>query len=178
MTKSTKLTITSTIKLNNGVEIPRLGLGTWKTPPGKVTEESVAHALKTGYRHIDTAAIYQNEAGVGRGGKLSGVARKDVFITTKLWNEDHDDPEAALSESLRKLGTDYVDLYLMHWPVEKVRIETWKKLEALYAQKKCRAIGVSNFTIRHMEELLKHAKIIPAINQVEFSPYLYQKELL
>lgn len=172
------MNIASRIKLNSGVEIPALGLGTWKTPPGRKTEESVQWALEAGYRHIDTASVYGNEADVGRAITKSGMPREDVFITTKLWNSDHDKVEKAFEASLKKLHLDYVDLYLMHWPVERVRNKTWERMEKFLEQKKCRAIGVSNFTMKHLEELLKTANIVPAVNQVEFSVYLYQKEVL
>ncbi|MBC8501155.1 MAG: aldo/keto reductase [Nanoarchaeota archaeon] len=169
--------IKSTIKLNNGVEMPVLGLGTWESSPMDVGN-AILWALEAGYRHIDTAAIYGNEKEIGEAIKKSGVNRKDIFITTKLWNSDHDNPIRAYNESLKRLQVDYVDLYLMHWPVEKIRNNTWKYMEKLYKQGKCKAIGVSNFTIRHLKELFQHTKIMPAVNQVEFSPYLFQKELL
>lgn len=171
------MNMNSTMKLNNGVEMPIIGLGTWKMPDGKTAEQAVLWALEAGYRHIDTAAIYGNEASVGRAIKKSGIPRNELFITTKLWNENHDDPERAFNDSLGRLGLDYVDLYLIHFPVPE-RNESWRVLEKLHIQKRCRAIGVSNFTIRHLEQLLKTAKVAPAANQVEFHPYLYQKELL
>lgn len=170
--------INSKIKLNNGIQIPVLGLGVWKTAPGKETENAVLAALKAGYRHIDTAAIYHNEADVGAAIRKSGIPRKEIFITTKLWNADHDDPEDALDQSLRSLHVEYVDLYLIHWPVEKLRANTWKTMERLYNEGVCKAIGVSNYTLKHMKELLLEAEVKPAVNQVEFHPYLYQKELL
>ncbi|MBI5389855.1 aldo/keto reductase [Candidatus Woesearchaeota archaeon] len=172
-----QLTLDTTRTLNNGIKIPLLGFGTYKLAQGKETQEAVLAALKLGYRHIDTATIYLNEADVGNAIKNSGIPRKEIFLTTKLWNDDHDDPAKALQESLRKFGTDYVDLYLMHWPVTGKRLQTWKVMEQLYQQKKCRAIGVCNFTIRHLKELLGSAKVIPAVNQVEFSPFWYRKEL-
>ena len=165
------------IKLNNGILMPAVGLGTWKSKPGRETEQAVLWALEAGYRHIDTAAIYGNEASVGRAIRASGVPRKDIFITTKLWNNDHGDPRKALDLSLRKLGTDFIDLYLIHFPVPQ-RIASWKVLVELYGEKKARAIGVSNFTLRHLKELLAHTKTVPVVNQVEFSPFLHQKELL
>ncbi len=155
-----------------------LGLGTWKLSEGKQAEDAVLCALKLGYRHIDTAHIYTNETSVGRAIKKSGVPRKEIFVTTKLWNDQHADPEGALDGSLKKLGLDYVDLYLMHYPVRDVRNRTWMAMEKLKDHGMCRAIGVSNFTIRHITELIEKTKIIPDVNQVEFSPYLYQKELL
>ena len=172
------MNLNSKAKLNNGVEIPLLGLGVWQVPPGETTENAVLWALEAGYRHVDTAAIYKNEESLRNSIKKSGIQRKEIFVTTKLWNDDHSDPVKALDTSLKKLGMDYVDLYLIHWPVEKVRIKTWKTLEELYKKGKCRTIGVSNFTIKHLEELLKNTEIVPTINQVEFNPYLYQKELL
>lgn len=169
--------INTKVNLNNGVEMPALGLGVWESAEGNECENAVIEATKAGYRHIDTAAIYGNEKSVGNGIKKSGISREEIFITTKLWNGDHDNPEGALEESLKKLQLDYVDLYLIHWPVPE-RNKTWKMLEQFLEEGKCRAIGVSNFTIRHLEELLKQSKIIPAVNQVEFTPYLFQKELL
>ena len=168
--------IKTAIKLNNGSKIPILGLGTWELT-GKNAEQSVLWALEAGYRHIDTASIYGNEKEVGSAIKKSKVPRKEIFVTTKLWNSDHKNPEKALESSLQKLGLDYVDLYLIHWPA-KQRNETWKKLEQFLKDGKCKSIGVSNFTIKHLTELMKTAKIVPAVNQVEFSPFLYQKELL
>lgn len=172
-----KLSLKSTIKLNNGVEIPRLGLGTWQLAQGEECTNSVRWALQAGYQHIDTAKIYRNEESVGRGIVESGVSRKDIFLTTKLWNEDHGNVEKAFRDSLNKLNVDYVDLYLIHWPVPQ-RIKSWKKLEELYQTGAAKAIGVSNFTIRHLDELLPNCTVVPAVNQVEFSPFLYQKELL
>ena len=153
-----------TKKLNNGVEIPMLGLGVFLMPEQGVTLEAVRYALKAGYRHLDTASIYENEGEVGEGIKQSGVLREDIFLTTKLWNDDmrKGRAEAAFEESLKRLGTDYVDLYLLHWPVAGKFIESWKVLENLYKQKRIRAIGVSNFHKHHMEALLKEAEIVPA----------------
>ena len=165
------------VLLNNDVRIPSLGLGTYRSAPGKETEQAVLTALRLGYRHIDTAAIYRNEESVGAAIKRSGIPREEIFITTKLWNADHHRIEAALKESLKKLGTSYVDLYLIHWPVPE-RNDSWEALERLYKKGLCKAIGVSNFTVSHLEQLLNTAKIVPAVNQVEFSPFLYQKELL
>lgn len=163
--------------LNNGTEIPVLGLGTWELT-GKEAEQAVLCALEAGYRHIDTASIYGNEEEVGKAIRKSGVPRREIFVTTKLWNTDHDDPADACEASLKRLGMDYVDLYLIHWPVQGVRNRTWKFMEQLLGAGKCRAIGVSNYTIRHLRELLETAKVVPAVNQVEFTPYLYQKELM
>ncbi len=165
-------------KLNNGVEMPMLGLGTWQLRAEKEAENAVTWALEAGYRHIDTAAYYNNEESVGKALRNSGLPREEIFVTTKLKNDDHKDPLRAFNTSLRKLDINYIDLYLIHWPVQSMRNNTWKVFEKLYKEGRCRAIGVSNFTIRHLKELLKVAKIVPAVNQVEFTPYLYQKELL
>jgi len=156
--------------------MPILGLGTWQAQGDEVTQ-AIETALSLGYRHIDTAKIYGNEADIGRALAATKISRKDIFVTTKLWNDDHADPRAALKESLKRLGLDYVDLYLIHWPVP-ARRESWKVLEELYNEGLCRAIGVSNFTIKHLTSLLATAKVIPAVNQVEFTPFLFQKELL
>ena len=165
------------VKLNNGVEIPILGLGTWKTPEGTVAFHSVLWALQNGYRHIDTAAIYGNEESVGKAIKSSGIPREEIFVTTKIWNADHKDPKKALDTRLKKLGMSYVDLYLIHWPVPQ-REQTWRAFETFLKEGICRSIGVSNFTIAHLEKLLKSSNTIPSVNQVEFNPFLYQKELL
>jgi diketogulonate reductase-like aldo/keto reductase len=174
------LTISSTVKLNSGVEMPVLGLGVYQTPPGRVTQEAVKLALKAGYRHIDTASLYGNEEDVGRGVRDSGVPREQVFVTTKLWNSDHgyDSAIRACDRSLHTLGLGYVDLYLIHWPVAELRNETWRALVELRRRGSCRAIGVSNYTVRHLQELLDNSDTIPSVNQVEFNPFLYQEELL
>jgi diketogulonate reductase-like aldo/keto reductase len=170
----------TTVKLNNGVEIPWVGLGVFQSEPGPETQQAVEWALELGYRHIDTAAFYQNEESVGRGLKASGVARDEVFITTKVWNNDqgYDNALAAFDRSLENLGIDKVDLYLVHWPIEVKRLETWKALTKIYEDGRARAIGVSNFLVHHLEELAEHSGIVPAVNQVEFHPFLLQKELL
>jgi len=172
-----KLTIDTKITLNDGHAIPQLGLGVWQTRAGKSCEAAVLAALEAGYRHIDTAAMYGNEESVGAAIRISGIPRENIFVTTKLWNSDHGKPEQALDTSLRKLNMDYVDLYLIHYPVRQRR-QSWLALEALRAQRKARSIGVSNFTIRHLTELLAETGTVPAVNQVEFHPYLYQQELL
>jgi len=173
------LTIKSTKKLNSGQEIPLLGLGVFQTPPGRVTQEAVKFALKVGYRHIDTASVYGNEEDVGRGVRDSGVPRGEVFVTTKLWNSDHgyDSALSACDKSLRRLGLGYIDLYLIHWPVAELRKSTWKALVELRRRGSCRAIGVSNYTVRHLQELGR-TEVTPAVDQVEFNPFLYQEELL
>ncbi|RDW86251.1 aldo/keto reductase [Aspergillus mulundensis] len=190
-----------TFKLNTGYEIPAVGLGTWQSKPNEV-QAAVAAALKIGYRHIDAAAVYGNEREVGDGIKASGVPREEIFLTSKLWNTHHDpeNVEAAVDRSLSDLQTDYLDLYLIHWPVafrystttiqpvdEKTGLidvvdvpikDTWAAMEALVAKGKVRSIGVSNFTREKIEELLKTAKIPPAVNQIEAHPYLQQRDLL
>ena len=175
-----EISIDTKVKLNNGVEMPIFGLGTYLTRRGKETQEAVLHALEAGYTHIDTAKIYGNEEDVGEAIRKSGIPREEVFITTKLWNSDHgyDAAVAACEQSLKLLGLSYVDLYLIHWPVEGLRNETWKAMERLLKEGGCRAIGVSNYTIWHLEELLRNSSTVPAVNQVEFHPYLYQKNLL
>ncbi|TMI21996.1 aldo/keto reductase [Candidatus Bathyarchaeota archaeon] len=167
-------------KLNNGIMIPRLGLGVYQSPPGEVTQGAVEYALKVGYRHIDTARIYGNESDVGAALCKSGIKREDMFITTKLWNSDQGYETAlkACDDSLKRLGLKYLDLYLIHWPVPEVRNESWDALTKLLKDGKCRSIGVSNYTIQHLTELLEDADVVPMVNQVEFSPFLYQKQLL
>jgi diketogulonate reductase-like aldo/keto reductase len=152
----------------------------YQTPPGKITQEAVKFALKIGYRHVDTASLYGNEEDVGKGVRDSGVPREQVYVTTKLWNSDHgyDSALRACDRSLKRLGLGYVDLYLIHWPVPELRNETWKALVELQRRGSCRAIGVSNYTVRHLQELVDSSEVIPDVNQVEFNPFLYQKELL
>ena len=172
--------LTDSYVLSNGVKIPCIGFGTWQTPEGDVAVSSVKAAIDASYRHIDTAAIYGNEEGVGKGIRLSGVDRKELFITTKLWNDDHGYKTAlkAFDDSMDKLGLDYLDLYLIHWPNppmfrdrwQEVNAETWKALEELYASGKVRAIGISNFHRHHIEALLKTAKVAPMVNQIRLCP--------
>ena len=170
------MNLNSTIKLNNGIRIPALGLGVWQIP--KIAcEDAVNAALDAGYRHIDTAAIYENETIVGNALIKSSIPREEIFVTTKLWNDDHKDVEKALNENLKKLQLDYIDLYMIHFPVPE-RNDSWKVMENLLKQGKIKSIGVSNFTVRHLKELISKTDIVPAVNQVEFHPYLYQKELL
>jgi diketogulonate reductase-like aldo/keto reductase len=169
------LTIETKLTLNDGHQIPQLGLGVWQTRAGAACEAAVLAALEAGYRHIDTAAMYGNEESVGAAIRKSGVPRGNIFVTTKLWNSDHGNPERALDTSLRKFKFDYVYLYLIHYPVRERR-QSWRALEALRG--KARSIGVSNFTIRHLTELLGETETVPAVNQVEFHPYLYQRDLL
>ena len=177
------LNINTKVKLNNGVEMPLLGLGTWELSEGETIIDAVRLAIGNGYRHIDTARIYGNEKGVGKGLKLSleeqGINREDIFVTTKLWIDSFKYEKAlkAFDRSLNNLGLDYVDLYLLHWPEPTYRQEAWKALESILKEGKTRSIGVSNFYQNHLDELLSGADIIPVINQVEFTPYLYLKEL-
>jgi diketogulonate reductase-like aldo/keto reductase len=155
-----------------------VGLGVWQTPKGAVAREAVAGALRGGYRHIDTARIYGNEVDVGEGVRASEVPRDRVFVTTKLWNDDHgyDAALRAFEASAKRLGLDYVDLYLIHWPVAGKRRDSWRALERLYEQKVARAIGVSNYLRPHLEELLAHANVVPAVNQIEVHPFLQRRE--
>jgi methylglyoxal/glyoxal reductase len=174
--------LTSRVRLNQGVEMPVLGLGVFKTPPGEVTRNAVAAALEAGYRLIDTATLYGNEADVGGAVRASGLPRSSVFVTTKMWHSEHgyESAKRACHASLERLGLDYIDLYLIHWPRAEHpqdRLETWRAFEDLKAEGTCRAIGVSNYAIRHLEELA-HARIAPAVNQVEFHPFVYDPELL
>jgi diketogulonate reductase-like aldo/keto reductase len=172
-------TKTSTAKLNNGTFITRFGLGTFLSEAGEATRNSVRWALEAGYRHIDTARIYNNEEDVGLAIHESGVSRADIFVTTKVWNDDqgYDSTLRACDESLKRLKMDYVDLYLMHWPVPVLRSDTWKALIKLQERGKTRAIGVSNFMIRHLDELLAQTDIVPAVNQVEISPFIQRQPL-
>ncbi|KAI0999277.1 D-galacturonate reductase [Podosphaera aphanis] len=190
-------------KLNTGAEIPALGLGTWQSGTGEVGE-AVSHALSVGYKHIDCAYVYQNEAEVGqafRDAFAKGVKREDIFITTKLWCTYHSRVEEALDKSLKDLGLDYVDLYLIHWPLamnpngnhdlvpslpdgscdlakDWSHVQTWKSMEKLMDTGKVRAIGVSNYSVRSLEELLPHVQIIPAVNQIENHPSLPQQDVV
>lgn len=172
--------INTDLKLNNGIDIPVLGLGTYKSHPGTETVNAVRYALDTGYRHIDTAALYANEKDVGLAIRQGGIAREKIFITTKVWNsaQGYNNTLKAFDESLKKLNTDYIDLYLIHWPVPESRNETWKALEKLYSDGKAKSIGISNYTINHIEELLKSCGIVPSVNQVELSPFLQQPKLM
>jgi diketogulonate reductase-like aldo/keto reductase len=166
--------------LNNGVSMPVLGLGVWQAPPGRATREAVQLAIEAGYRLIDTAALYRNEASVGEAVRQSGVRREELFVTTKLWNDDQGEESArrAFERSRRLLDLGPVDLYLLHWPVTGKRLASWKVLERLLRDGECRSIGVSNFTVAHLSELLDRSGIVPAVNQVEFSPFLFQRDLL
>lgn len=169
-----------TTTLHNGVKMPWFGLGVFKVKEGSEVIEAVKAAIKHGYKAIDTAAIYQNEEGVGQAIKESGVPREELFITSKVWNSDHgyDSALKAYETSLNKLGLDYLDLYLIHWPGQnKTYKETWKALEKLYKDGRVRAIGVSNFHIHHLQDLMSEAEIKPMVDQVEYHPHLAQKDL-
>ncbi|MEH7403809.1 MULTISPECIES: aldo/keto reductase [Bacillaceae] len=171
------------VKLNNGLEMPVIGLGVFQVEDGQVVIDSVKAAIRNGYRSIDTAAIYQNEEGVGQGIREAleenGLKREDLFITSKVWNADlgYQSTIDAFELSLKKLGLDYLDLYLIHWPVEGKYVESWKALETLYKNGKVKAIGMSNFQIHHLKEVMANAEIMPMINQVELHPMLSQVEL-
>jgi methylglyoxal/glyoxal reductase len=171
------------VRLNQGPEIPWLGLGVFQSPPGSVTREAVRFALETGYRAIDTAAMYQNESDVGEAVRRSGLARDEVFVTTKLWHTEHGFESAlkAGRASAAHLGLGAIDLYLIHWPranSPQDRLDSWRALEQLQREGVCRAIGVSNYSVRHLEELRAHFDIVPAVDQVEFHPFVYNPELL
>jgi methylglyoxal/glyoxal reductase len=178
------MTRADNITLNNGISIPRLGLGVYQSGRGRATENAVSWALDAGYRHIDTAAMYGNETEVGAALKraiASGSMRRDeVFVTTKLWNSDHGYDEAlrAFDASQRRLGLEQVDLFLLHWPVPQRRLQSWRALERILGEGRCRAIGVSNFMVDHLEELLGHAKVPPAVNQIELHPWCQQREVV
>lgn len=173
------MNLKSTTKLANGVEMPWFGLGVFKVQEGQEVIDSVKAAIKAGYRSIDTASVYGNEEGVGQAIRESGVAREELFITTKVWNNEqgYDSTLAAFDQSLSRLGLDYADLYLVHWPIRAKYKDTWRALEKLYADGRVRAIGVSNFQIDHLEDLLTVANVKPMVNQVELHPLLSQLEL-
>ncbi|MEO1267593.1 MAG: aldo/keto reductase [Myxococcota bacterium] len=172
---------TQTVALNNGIQIPQVGLGVYRAGHGGQTEAAVYRALEVGYRHVDTAHIYRNEAEVGsairRWCTETGEPQSSVFVTTKLWNDHHgyDATLQAFEQSLSTLGLETIDLYLIHWPVSELRVESWRAMERLLQEGRCRSIGVSNFTVRHLEELLERTGVIPAINQIEVHPFLQQR---
>jgi len=165
------------VKLNNGVEMPWIGLGVFRIEDNKEAERVVETALSVGYKHIDTAMYYHNEEAVGKAIRNSGVPREEIFVTTKMWNADQRSGKVkeAFEASLKRLNLDYIDLYLIHWPVEGKYIETWKKFEEIYQTGKVKAIGVSNFKQHHLEALAKEFTITPAVNQIELHPYLIQE---
>jgi diketogulonate reductase-like aldo/keto reductase len=160
------------ITLSNNIKMPKLGFGVFQTPDGKQTEDAVKWALEAGYRHIDTAMIYGNESSVGKAMEESGVSRKDIFLTTKLWNDDIRSGKTmqAFEDSLERLRTDYLDLYLIHWPADGFE-KAWTELEKIYASGRVKAVGVSNFQPRHLEAIEKISTLRPAVNQIESNPY-------
>lgn len=175
-----KLALNDTALLNNGVRMPSLGLGTYQAEQGDETEKAILDAFELGYRHIDTAKIYRNEETVGRAFRVSGLRREEVFITSKVWNDDQrtGNIAGAMEDTLKRLNLDYVDLYLVHWPVVGKFVDTWRVLEDLNRQGKCRAIGVSNFNIGHLDQLAHASRVTPAVNQVEWHPWLQQPQLI
>ena len=167
-------------ELNNGIKIPVVGLGGFRMEDEKEAYNSVRKAIDIGYRHIDTAMIYENEEPVGRAIRESGVNREDIFVTTKLWNEDikQDNAQSALETSLRNLGLDYIDLYLVHWPIKDKYVSVWKEMEKMLATDKVRAVGVSNYQEKHLQEIIDLRSLVPAVNQIELHPYLSQENLV
>ena len=174
------LTLESTTVLNDGRLMPMLGIGVYDIAAGSSCLRAVSDALELGYRHIDTAALYGNESDVGRAARDSGIPRERLFVVTKLWNSDHGYASTmkACELSLSRLGMDYIDLYLIHWPEPGKRLDSWRALVELRARGKCKSIGVSNYTVAHLKELMDNSEVVPAVNQVEFSPFLYQRDLL
>ena len=177
---STITDIKGTFKLHNGVEMPYLGLGVYLSEDGQEVVDAIKWAVDAGYRHIDTASIYKNEVGVGQGVGECSVSREELFVVSKVWNSDqgYDSTLRAFDESLERLGMDYLDLYLIHWPVAGKYKDTWRALEKIYSEKRVRSIGVSNFMQHHLEDLLTTANVVPMVNQMEFHPYLVQQGLL
>jgi len=174
------------LKLNNDVKIPSIGFGTWQIPDGEIATNSIRIAINNGYKHIDTAAIYNNEKGVGTGIQKCGIERKELFVTSKLWNSErgYESTLKAFKKSLKDLQLQYLDLYLIHWPAtanqfndwRQINSDTWKAMEKLYNEGKVRAIGVSNFLEHHLEPLMENAKIKPSVNQIEFHPGFKQND--
>jgi diketogulonate reductase-like aldo/keto reductase len=170
---------TESTTLSNGVKMPWLGLGVWKVKDDGEAERTVTSAIEAGYRSIDTAAAYNNETGVGAGIRNSGIARDEIFVTTKIWNahQGYESTLTAFEDSRRKLGIDVVDLLLIHWPVKDKYTETWRAMEKLYRDGYVRAIGVSNFQIHHLRDVIESGEFVPMVNQVEYHPLLTQNEL-
>ncbi|MBT2603199.1 aldo/keto reductase [Peribacillus frigoritolerans] len=171
--------IGETITLHNGVKMPQLGFGVFKVKNGSETVESVKKAVEVGYRAIDTAAIYENEEGVGQAIRECGVPREELFITSKVWNTEqgYETTLKAFEDSLNRLGLEYLDLYLIHWPGKDKYLETWRALEKLYKDGKVKSIGVSNFHVHHLENLLANSEVKPVVNQIELHPLLTQVEI-
>ncbi|MGP4076529.1 aldo/keto reductase [Halobacillus sp. K22] len=174
------MSLTETVTLNNGIHMPKLGLGVYKMEEEQEVVRAVKSAVDIGYRHLDTASFYGNESGLGRGIRESGVPREELFITTKVWNDEQGYKETleAFERSLDRLGLEYLDLYLIHWPVPGKFTDTWKAMEKLYRDGRVKAIGVCNFMEHHLDELMKEAQVKPVVDQVEFHPRLYQEDLL
>jgi len=171
-----ELAIDSRVSLSDGNSMPLLGLGTWAAQPGGETRDAVAFALETGYRHIDTATMYGNEQDVGEAVRQSSIPRQEIFVTTKLWDSDQGYQSAnnAFDRSMDQLGLEYIDLYLIHWPVEKLRNDSWRALNEIKESGRTRSIGVSNFSHKHLQELYSYSDIRPVVNQIELSPFLQQ----
>ena len=172
--------LTDAATLHNGVKMPWLGLGVWMAADGEEVQRAVRWAIEIGYRHIDTAAVYRNEVGVGQAIKDSGIARDELFVTTKVWNanQGYETTLAAFDESMKKLQLDYLDLYLIHWAVPGKYLETWRALEKLYRDGRVRAIGVANFMPEHLQDVMDHSEVKPMVDQVEFHPLLTQRALV
>ena len=164
--------------LNTGQQVPAIGFGTWEITPDSAAKQAVASALEVGYRVIDTAKIYGNETGVGEALRESGIPREDLFVTTKLWNDDqgYDRTLRACADSLERLGLEYLDLYLIHWPATRKRHDSWRAFERLAQEGVIKAAGVSNYTVDHLDELLERSELTPAVNQVEFHPFIYEQQ--
>jgi diketogulonate reductase-like aldo/keto reductase len=167
-----------TYQLRTGYQIPKIGFGTWEITPDLAAKDAVNAALKTGYRLIDTAKIYGNEKGVGEALAESGIERKDLFVTTKVWNDDqgYESTLKACQASLKKLQLEYLDLYLIHWPATSKRHDSWRAMEQLVADGLIRSAGVCNYTVEHLQELLQRSELLPAVNQVEFHPFIYEQQ--
>jgi diketogulonate reductase-like aldo/keto reductase len=173
-----QFSIRTTVKLNNGIDMPIFGLGVWQMSEGEETEQSVLWALEAGYRLIDTARVYGNESSVGNAVRKSRIPREEIFVTTKLWPTDFFKVKAAFQKSLDKLGLGYIDLYLIHWPIPLMKSSIWKHVEKIYVEGLVHSIGVSNYNVTQLEALLSTANTAPAVNQVQFHPFSYKKELL
>ena len=169
-----------TFELHNGVKMPYFGLGTYQADNDQEVIDAVRYAMDFGYRHVDTASIYGNEEGVGKGLRESSINREDIFVVSKVWNSDqgYESTLKAFEASIERLGLDYLDLYLIHWPVKEKYKDTWRALEKLYSEKRVRSIGVSNFLQHHLVDLLEDSEIVPMVNQMEFHPYMVRQDLI